>query len=576
MVDSKLVDQTSARFLDSYFGRWLAESFPSGKQAAEIEKLATAVSYATSLKHSCLDIAQAKNLHDPVLHKLLSRLDAEKVKQLCKDDIASPLVRSADGKRLWLQKYFVFERSVAAAIQQRSQADGAITAEQKNLLDKLFSIESNEQRQAAEKALTHRLSIITGGPGTGKTWTVARLIVLLRKANPAIRIQLAAPTGKAGARMKVSLDYAFTHDTVLRELDANLTQISEKPKTIDGLLGINSRISPHARRHAQNPINCDVLIVDESSMIALPMMYRLLNALPDKCRLILLGDKDQLASVEAGSVLADICSTTNPEVQRCITMITKSHRFIADSEIGILARNLNQGSATLAPSRNSVQLHIYTKSGSPEIADWLELATQHWHGFLKTIEEKKHDQAGILAALTEFQVLCALREGPFGISGINELVAKKLGKDADSWYAGKPVIITQNDHARHLYNGDVGIILPCMETSTCAMNLKACFLVDGKVKQVSRNQMPPHETCYAMTVHKSQGSEYNQVCIVLPDNVTELSPVVSRELVYTAVTRARQKVDIWCGSGVLAKAASQKVERMSGLLSLLDYPICSE
>jgi exodeoxyribonuclease V alpha subunit len=200
---------------------------------------------------------------------------------------------------------------------------------------------------------------------------------------------------------------------------------------------------------------------------------------------------------------------------------------------------------------------------------WLEQAARGY-GWIADALKNKLSPLEILQQQTQFQLLSALREGPYGVDGINRLIAEKLNHNLDAWYAGQPVMITQNDHNRKLYNGDVGMVLEYEG------QLKACFIVNNTIKAISRAQMPAYETCYAITVHKSQGSEYERVMIVLPADteVARANPVLTRELVYTAITRAKSQIDLWVGEGVLEVVAQKTTQRMSGLSQM--YALCKE
>lgn len=564
----------SSRVLDREFGAWVAAQF--GSNDPQLRKLAEAVSYANGLKHTCLDLDTCQQLDNDVLQQLLKNIRAENVKALLGpspgQQAIHPLQCSADGKKIWLQKYYQFEKGVAYNLLQRTRNSRGLDASDEALLDQLFDSHSAEHREAARKALTHDLAIITGGPGTGKTWTVARLLVLLLQQNPACRVRLAAPTGKAGARMLESLHDAFKDSTGVMQPYRHLVEkLPKESLTLDALLKITPH-SPKARKNQHDPIDCDVLIVDEASMIALPMMYRLLQALTDNTRLVLLGDKNQLASVEAGAVLGDICASKHPGLQSAIATISKSYRFKQGSEIGELAQSLNRGEVNLPPAGQQVTCHHPVTIDDARTPSWLPAARAHYQQLVAGISAAGDDDKAseILRKLADFQILCALRQGPCGVSAINQMMAVALGNKPDGWYEGRPVMITRNDHSRKLYNGDVGMILDRRAIGSDEPVLKACFLSGNTIKEVSQGQMPPHETCYAMTVHKSQGSEYRHVVIVLPVTAEKLGPVLTRELVYTAVTRARDKVDIWCGSGVLQEAATRTIERMSGLREWID------
>lgn len=527
--------QPIARYLDRKFSQWLIDNFSAGKNAADrdiLRRLAEAVSYAVSIKHACLDLERYSALQEPVLDQLLAGITAQDVLRVVTADAVLPLIRSADGKIIWLQKYHAFESGVAAKLQLLKEQN--------------------------------RLEIITGGPGTGKTWTAAQRIQKILKDNPHSVIALAAPTGKAANNMMMAL----------AKSGFSAEEHGLKGLTIHSLLGMNGG-SSQPRRNKNNPLVCDVLIVDEASMIDSPMMYRLLQAIPSHATLLLLGDKDQLASVEAGSVLGAICSvfqSANSDVsESCVKELTVSQRYKNSPEIGLLAQALNSGSVADMHKNQHVLQHLLDIE-HPWQPDWLEQALAAW----KRIPYSTNDTAiaDILQVQQHFQILCALREGPQGVAGINSIIEKALGKKIDSWYVGKPVMITRNDHSRKLYNGDVGIVLPVSEDGLhidMHAALKACFWVDGKVKCISLAQMPAHDTCYAITIHKSQGSEYNQVMIVLPADIqiAHDNPVLTRELVYTAVTRAKTRIDLWCGEGVLEVIAKKTTQRMSGLADML-------
>lgn len=515
-VKALLANRTPARALDQQFAQWLVSRFAQGMAAVDVailQALAEAVSHAVYLKHTCVDLRVYPALREPALDNLLQGISAGDVQRLVTPAIL-PLRCTGDGQRIWLQKYHAFEQAVAMALQQRRAAG--------------------------------KLEIITGGPGTGKTWTASQRIQQALQDQPQARILLAAPTGKAANTMMQALARSgFTAEAHgLRGL------------TLHALLGLRTH-SPKPRHHAGHPLVCDLLVVDEASMIDLPMMYRLLAATPLTAHVLLLGDKDQLASVEAGSVLGDICQALAGDA--CITSLSHSRRYQDSPEIGVLAEALNAGTVPDLSANRQVHWHALSPL-QPWQPGWLQQALpvyREWQQHCSSAEP-----LAMLQQQQQFQLLCALREGPHGVSGINAMIEQALGQKPGSWYAGKPVMVTRNDHERKLYNGDVGMVLPMADGS-----LKACFQVDGAVKAVSLAQMPPHDTCYAITVHKSQGSEYERILVVLPARRedVEANPVLTRELVYTAATRARSCIDLWCGEEVLALVAGRTLQRMSGL-----------
>jgi len=521
MLDST---KPTSRLLDRQFAEWLVKQFAEKlpvKDRKLLQRIAEAASYAVHLKHSSVDLLAAQKCQNPVLDYLLKGVSAVEVKRLLTPEIL-PLVCSGSGQHFWLQKYYCFEKRVAQHLQRM--------------------------------ALEQRLEIVTGGPGTGKTWTAAQRIQEERMKNPQLRILLAAPTGKAANNMMTAL------------ANAKVEQASgEKAVTLHALLGMR-RNHPKPGRHARAPLAADMLVIDEASMIDLPMMFHLLQAIPSHAKLLLLGDKDQLASVEAGSVLHEICEVK--AMAGVVKILTKNWRSEQSPEIGALATAVNCGSVPDLSKNQKVLCHLLPVE-NPWNPPWLAQAITRLKA--QQAAQQRMDIRDALLSQKNFQILCALREGPQGVAGMNHLIEKNLSlplslHKQDEWYEGKPLMITQNDHERKLYNGDVGLVLKVDGI------LKACFLVDNEVKSISRAQMPAHETCYAITVHKSQGSEYHHVLIVLPAETAAVvhNPVLTRELLYTAVTRARESIDLWCGEGVLEAMASKKFERMSGLGEMLE------
>lgn len=511
----------SLQVLDGRFAAWVVDNFSGGlvkKDCELLRRIAEAVSVSVSLKHSCLDFSVYKDIGEPLLTALLSGVKTTDIQRIITPAV-KPLLASADGSRVWLQKYF------GSINVWRNNYEPCATQGGCRLLSEAL---------VQEKRILQR-SIFK------PRW----------QKNPQCIIKLAAPTGKAANNMM----------NALARSKCDAAAYGLKGLTLHSLLGMNGR-SPKPRHDASHPLACDLLVVDEASMIDLPMMYRLLDAIPQHATLLLLGDKDQLASVEAGSVLADICRAL--EKDACIKSLTESYRFKSSPEIGVLATALNMGNVPDMAANQSVLCHSLD-AGNYQEAAWLEQALAGY-SWITTAIKKKKSLEEILQQQTCFQVLCALREGRFGVASINRLLAEKLGVKPDSWYVGQPVMVMQNDHDRQLYNGDVGMVLDIGSGEK-----RACFLVNGVVKTISRAQMPAYETCYAITVHKSQGSEYEHVMIVLPADaeIARANPVLTRELIYTAVTRAKSNIDLWVGEGVLAVAAQKITQRMSGLQGLL-------
>ncbi len=452
----------------------------------------------------------------------------------------------------------------------------------------------NWQKIAVALAASRSFSVISGGPGTGKTTTVVRLLALLTELglaqNAAPNIKLVAPTGKAAARLTESIGGALARincSAAVRE------KIPTQAGTLHRLLGVLPGKSGFLHNH-DNQLHLDILVVDEASMIDLPLMSQLLAALPDHARLILLGDRDQLSSVEAGSVLGDICHAAgsgysgpqvklletltghsvrniaavqpaaNHSVSDSLCLLRKSYRFDAQSGIGSLAKAVNSQnikSLTSVLDGDFADIALMPMASPSDYQRLIQYSVENYRPYLELIGQRATPEA-ILTAFNEFQLLCALREGAFGITGLNEAMEKALQQqgliDASSqWYRGRPVLITRNDHGLGLYNGDIGM------TVQDEGRLKVAFqLPDKQLKLFLPSRLPEHETVYAMTIHKSQGSEFTSVAMVLPDRDC---PVITRELVYTGITRAKSKLSVFSRMNMLVKAAKSPTERESGL-----------
>ena len=527
----------------------------------------------------------------------------------------SPMVVSyqdnGQAQRVYLRRAWQAEQSIQASMQMRLAKNFEVPHDTDEMLNQLFGSQSAEtdwQRIACAKALRAGLTLITGGPGTGKTTTVVRLLALLQRASHdqhnTLRIHLAAPTGKAASRLSASIQSA------LASLPQGWAQgIPTQAVTLHQLLQYN----PDAAARPAKLLATDLVVVDEASMIDLELMARLMKCVPEQARLILLGDKDQLASVEAGAVWSQLCegsaqADSNTQANSAkpyalpeqTAVLHVSRRFDANSAIGQWAQLINAGHSTAVKTQwqglNSSSLD--GAMDHPAVQRWpdewrerlqgqmhpeaLKALRVGWSAWLNALKPMLQANAvcdntkalQLLHCFSEFQVLCALRQGPWGVQALNESIAVALGLSKgndrplqnkaakDAWFVGRPIMVTRNDYHLNLMNGDVGQCLPT------ANGLRVAF-PDGKggVRWVLPSRLDAVETVWAMTVHKSQGSEYEHVLMVLPDRD---APVLTRELLYTGVTRAKKHLTWWVPNpAVLINAVGQRVTRSGGLAEVL-------
>ena len=475
-----------------------------------------------------------------------------------------PLVLADE--KIYFYKYWLYENSLAAKVLKISEDKGKYADkadEIKVVLEKLFDEDekkygkkNTEQQQAAETVIKHRFSVITGGPGTGKTTTVAKIIAGILSIFPEERIILAAPTGKAAAR----ITEALTAATEKME-ESNITgnaEIIEKIKSIEGLTihRILGKKFGRPEKNRENPIYADLIIVDEASMVDIAMFSELLDAIIEETSLILLGDKDQLASVDVGNVLSDICASRELLPEGTVSELKISHRFEQHPAIGRLAEAVNgqkDANEVIKICKEEQDLD-FTFQTVQKIAE----TSARKYGFLSDTNLKPEE---ILDKLNDFKVLCPSKEDPFGVDNINREIENALKIDrSDVFYNGRPIMITKNDYINDLMNGDCGVILKRSGIT------KVWFKQGKNVRSFTISELSAFETVYAMTIHKSQGSEYDSVLVVLPERDI---PMLTKELLYTAITRAREKVEISAKESVLEYTLKNSAARNSGFKEAL-------
>ena len=527
----------------------------------------------------------------------------------------TPLVLEAG--RLYLDRYWRYERDLADALVARAQqrTEGVDPAALRDWLDQLFGEPEglDRQRLAAALAALRRLTVIAGGPGTGKTYTVTRVLALLytqaldRHPDRPLRAALAAPTGKAAARLQDSLREGLATLT----LDPAVRDALERTPafTLHRLLGTRRDVASRFRHSADDPLPHDVVIVDEASMVSLPLMAKLVDAVRDDARPVLLGDRDQLASVEAGAAFGDICGpegsrpalrlspaaveelreivggdlaahvepADEPGVWDAIVRLDRFRRFEAESPLAAVATAIQRedadpgGTLTLLREAPTPQDATGVRLLDPDVdasapRDAEDTALAAYARYAELALATGPDPGEVLEALNGLRVLCALRRGPQGAWAWNAELEARLAREVagfrtdQRWYVGRPVLVTENDYGVRLYNGDVGVILADPEHAD--RRLAVFPAPDGSLRWISPARLPACETTFAMTIHKSQGSQFDHALVVLPE---QSSPVLTRELVYTAVTRATRRTTLLARERTLQEAIARPVQRATGL-----------
>jgi exodeoxyribonuclease V alpha subunit len=638
-------------FADFVYSEELALDASASSARECLTMLAAYVSMQSGEQHSCIALEKLGQPFSgvyrfPELSVVLSYIEnartfanvAAKVVNV-DEQTAKPLILQ-NGK-LYLQRYWQYESQLAAIIREKAAKTLTLDiATAQTLLSDLFDEHDNAgsqildwQKIAVCIAASQTLSFITGGPGTGKTTTVTKLLALLQglaaKKGTAhnkrvLNIQLVAPTGKAAARLTESISAA--KQKLPAELQVNLP---EQCQTIHRLLGAKPQ-SPYFKANASHPLHLDVLVLDEASMVDLPLMAKLFAALPQHAQIILLGDQDQLASVETGSVLSDICAashfqsdnfndslmmysdtmqqhlstlisvptsthsesvTTNNNVQSVIqgnvirdnvVRLVKSHRFGENSGIGQLAKQVKAGQVaqclSLLNDQQFADINWYQpKQTSPQtVANEIlkTLITQLlpiYKQYTQAIQQG--DLRLAFKLLHQQQVLCAQKSGYWGVTQLNALIENELHKqglidNSKDFYIGRPVMLSKNDHQLKLFNGDVGIVMP--DPNNAALTKVWFVTPEGELRGLLPSRLPSLETLYAMTIHKSQGSEFESVYLCLPPiTANNQGRGLNRELIYTGLTRAKKSFMLFGESKALSLSLGQQCLRGSGLAGRL-------
>ncbi len=584
--------------IDNHFARFICRL--SGASPEEgLEAAARLVSHHTRLGSTCIDLSDlsGKTL---VVESTKERIDCpgystwlqelEGSRCVGAPGEASPLI--LDPPFLYLKRYWAYEKSVARFVLERCGFKWPSISQDrlKGPFNRLFPARAREtdwQAVAALSTLGSRISIINGGPGTGKTTTVVKILALFMEifGDKDLKILLAAPTGKAASRLSTAILKGKKHLKSPRHV---IDRIPSDAVTIHRLLGAGRR---RIFFNKDNPLYADLVVIDEASMVDLPLMAHLMEAIPPGCRLILLGDMDQLTSVQPGSVFSDICRAGSNAFSMAFIKMAKIFTYTADMTIAeedaLLQDNIttlvknyrfDEGSpiqrlSTLIRERDHEKAMEVISSARKEQLSWKDpshrplrettrelVETIHRH-YLQFMTEMDPEKA--LSAMGKLGVLCAARSGPFGAEGINYMVEQRFLKEhptGHTAYPGRPVMVTVNDYNRMLFNGDTGVIL------NQNSELWAFFQGEKEIRRFSIADLPEHQSAYAITVHKSQGSEFDTVVLVLPERI---NPVLSRQLIYTAITRARRRLEIWGAREVLTHALKSATVRTSGLKARL-------
>lgn len=585
------VDAPFLRHIDTVFAAFIYERTNSELVA----NCAALVSYLLSEGHICLDLSkhcgtlfsveeEDTGIALPELEETLTEL--RNSPWVVNAGEQGPLV--LDGTRLYLQKYHRYQQTIASIITKKLLLPPIVCSDALlNLASTLFhkpdpgdlsAYGGHLQFAAGLIPLFAGFSVISGGPGTGKTTVLAKVLTLLMSAHPDLSVALAAPTGKAAMRMNESLLGALHSLEITAELKEKMEQL--EALTVHRLLG-TKKLSPHFQHNNKRPLNCDLLVVDEASMIDVALMAKLLSALKPQCRVVLLGDMNQLSSVEAGSVLGDICAaygvnrlteqfcnTINPHIQNRANILTstavlspvihlrRSYRFGPDSGIGRISRAIIDGTNPLAAWEENSSDCLLQSCGN--IEDYVTKSLAHKYAALTQATTPME----ALDALDRFKIVTVTKVGPWGAQRVNELLSSAQVVKGEQWYHNMPIMVLENSYSLELFNGDTGVI-----QRDATGKYKAYFRGDAGIRSFLPALLPSYTLAYAITVHKSQGSEFDEVVTLLPDKDSLL---LTKELVYTAITRAKKSALTIVGDrDLLQEWLQRRVVRGSGLTDLL-------
>lgn len=589
-IINELKEDGYLQSIDVHFADFMIDKF-GGDDICHL--LFALISNSSNEGHSCFYLSSIKeySFYEKYQEALdtIANLSLSNILGIGALDELKPVLRDKD--RFYMHRYFHYEQVVTSQINERVKLSKSVNFKKLQLLlDQYFPTTNTDidwQRVAAVMASLGFFSVISGGPGTGKTTTVAKILaILIELSDIPLRIKIAAPTGKAAARLQDSIQSAKNR---LGCSDDITLAIPDEVFTIHRLLGyIYGKVT--FKHNKDNHLDADVVVIDEASMIDIALMTRLLEALRPNTIIIFLGDKDQLASVAPGAVLSDICgsaeinlfskdmakslatvtgydelldcSSSVTSLMDCTVQLKKSYRYKEDSDIAKLAPLINDGkgdaSFDVFSNAQNNELFLYSLSDVDEQLKILVL--NYYAAYLQ-----ETDLTYMFEKFDCFRILSGTRKGHLGVIKLNEYIESIL-KNAgfissnDMYYHGRPIMVTKNDYSVKLFNGDVGITIYEKESD----RMMIYFLqADSSFRKISPARLPAHETVYAMTVHKSQGSEFDHVAFILPDSD---KAILSRELIYTAVTRAKRKVHMFAEKNSYIMAVGKKVRRMSGLV----------